>query len=218
MADPTQTIDALELLTKVNDFYESAWNKLIIIGTVSFGVIGIIVPIVIQWYQKKTLKISEELLKKDTEAKTLKIKSELLKEINASLEKRLQEFEIKVENITSSAEAKTFHLQGNTNLSQKRTLEALSDYIIASEGYIKCTDYINLQRVLESISKDCISQLSIEEITDLKITDNSDLDLLLKTLSAHDVNGAFESLIREIRFKLSKLPKTIKEKNANKLI
>jgi LPS O-antigen subunit length determinant protein (WzzB/FepE family) len=58
------TDNSIDLINKVDSFYNSAWDKLIIVGSIAFAIIGILVPYVIQWYQKKTLKISEELLKK----------------------------------------------------------------------------------------------------------------------------------------------------------
>lgn len=218
MTDTLQTIiktvqqtstDAIDLINKVDSFYNSAWSKLIIIGTVSFAVVGIIVPFMIQWYQKKTLNISEELLKKDIESQALKIKSEILLDINETLEKRIAIFESKIEELYASTEAKTFHLQGNGQLAKNLITDALSDFIIAASNYIKCNDYRNLQRVMKVISENCVPHLSAEELNDLK-NNNIDLELLLGNLSTSDEKGIFGDIIQEIRFKISKLTKTPK--------
>ena len=69
MKDSIQTViktiektsdNGIELINKVDSFYNSAWDKLIIIGTFSFAIIGILVPFIIQWYQKQTLKTSHD--------------------------------------------------------------------------------------------------------------------------------------------------------------
>jgi len=43
----------LNIINSVNGFYDSAWNKLIFV----IGVLGILLPIVIQYFQNKNLKI-----------------------------------------------------------------------------------------------------------------------------------------------------------------
>ena len=206
------TDNGLELINKVDSFYNSAWDKLILVGSVAFGVIGILVPFVIQWYQKKSLKISEELMKKEMENQTLKLKSELLDDINKTLEERIKIFEEKIEKLNASTNAKTFHLQGNGNLKSGDMLNAIADYITCAEDYIICEDYSNLQTILRLILNDCLPNLSIEEIEDLKISHNCHLDTLLDNLTNIEDKGAFSQKIREIKLKLSKLPKTIKDK------
>lgn len=204
--------NGIELINKVDSFYNSAWDKLIVVGSVAFGVIGILVPFVIQWYQKKSLTISEELMKKEMENQVFRLKSELLIDINKTLEERIKIFEEKIEKLNASTNAKTFHLQGNGNLKSGEILEALSDYITCAEDYIICEDYSNLQNVLRVILNDCLPKLSLEEIEDLKISHNCNLETLLDNLTNKEDKGTFSQIIRETRLKLSKLPKTIKEK------
>ncbi len=221
MTDTLQTIvkaveqnsdNAIDLINKVDAFYNSAWDKLVIVGSVSFAVIGILVPFVIQWYQKKTLKVSEERLKKDIENHSLKLKAEILDDINKTLEERIKDFEKKIEELNASATAKAFHLQGNGQLADNFIAGALSDFVTAAKNYLLCGDYSNLQTVLRIILEDCVPQLSQEEINDLKITHYCDLDMLLNDLTVKDEKGMFSQVIRNIRFAVSKLPKTTKEK------
>ncbi|MCO6176065.1 hypothetical protein NHF50_13520 [Flavobacterium sp. NRK F10] len=162
------TENGIELINKVDSFYNSAWDKLILVGTVAFGVIGILVPFVIQWYQKKTLKISEELMKKELENQALTLKAELLDHININIKKEIKIFEEKIEKLNASTNAKAFHLQGNGQLANGYKAGALSDYIISADNYIICEDYNNLQTVLRLILEDCLPSLSLEEIEDLK--------------------------------------------------
>jgi len=221
MKDTIQTIiktiektsdSGIDLINKVDSFYNSAWNKLIIIGSLSFGVIGILVPFVIQWYQKKTLKISEELLKKEIEMQTEKIKSELLADMDKIFDDRLNIFENKIEQLNASSTAKAFHLQGNGYLQRGFVYDALADFIIAAQNYFFCQDFINLQTVLKIILEDCIPELSIEEVNDLKLSHDRDLENILRSISDKDEKNIFNVIIRDIRYKLSKLPKTINDK------
>lgn len=54
---------SIDLIDKVDNFYNNAWNKLILFGSILFAIVGVFIPLVIQWYQKRTLKLSEETLK-----------------------------------------------------------------------------------------------------------------------------------------------------------
>lgn len=201
------TSEAVELISNVDSFYNSAWNKLIIVGSLAFGVIGILVPLVIQWYQKKTLKISEELLKKDIENQILKLKSELVLEINKTLEERLEKFEEKIDIASASHNAKTFHLEGNSLFNQGQIAQALADFVIAARDYSYVEDYPNLNGVLNFILQSCLPKLSLEEVSDLKISQNCDLEYLLTEIEKKDTKGVFIQTIREIRLKLTKIPK-----------
>ena len=209
--------NGIDLITKVDSFYNSAWDKLIIVVTLSFAIIGILIPFVIQWYQKKTLNISESLLKKEIEAQTIKIKEELLAEIKEELTEKLIVFEKNIEKIKASSDGKSFHIQGNMQFKNGLIRDALGDFIAAAGFYLVGEDYLNLQTVMKSISETYIPELSIEEIEDLKILRNSDLDSLLSSISEKDEKNVFTNVIREIRIKLSKLPKTIMEKDTKKV-
>jgi hypothetical protein len=199
--------EAIDLINNVDSFYNSAWDKLIIVGSLAFGVIGVIVPLVIQWYQKKTLKISEELLKKDIENQTLKLKSELMTEITQTLETKLKKFEEKIDKDNASHNARTFHLQGNSLHNRGLTSQALGDFIIAARDYSYVEDYSNLRSILNFILEDCLPKLSQEEVMDLKISQNCDLDQVLTDIEKRDDKGVFIQTLRDIRLKLTKIPK-----------
>ena len=207
-------ISGIELLEKVNNFYNSAWDKLIIIGTISFGIIGIVIPLLIQWYQKKVLKLSEERLTKEIEKKTAIMQKQFKKTIQEEIENRINEYEQKIETLNASSNAKAFHIQANGNLEKQYFSDALVDYIIASDDYSKSEDYGNLQTTLRLICDECIPKLSTEEINDIKISENQDLNKLLETLTENDKNGILTKQIRQIKLKLTKIPskKEVKDK------
>lgn len=198
----------INLINKVDQFYNSAWEKLVIIGTVSFAVIGILVPFVIQWYQKKTLKSGEELLKIEMQNQLLILKAELLEDISNKLDEKLITFEKKFEEHNASTTAKAFHLQGNSQIVHERYAGALSDFSIAATRYFVCDEYSNLQVVLSAILENCLPKLSQEEIDELKISHNCDLEMTLNDLTEKDEKGAFRQLIRDIKLAISKLPKS----------
>lgn len=199
--------DVIDLITKVDTFYNSAWQKLIIVGSVAFAFIGIVLPLIIQWYQKKTLSLSEELLKKEIESQVQQIKSKIIYEINHEIEEKFIENKKEISNLYSSTNAKAFHLQGNLMLEKKLYPSALEDYITASFSYLKCNDYQNLQTVLYLIDNSCMPYISLEDLDDIKTISGSDLNLLIEELKEKDVNGSLTKIIRNITLKIQKAPK-----------
>jgi hypothetical protein len=103
-------------------------------------------------------------------------------------------------------------LQGNGQLTKGLFKDALTDFVAAAQNYFTSEDFLNLQRVLKAISDYCIPKLSKEEIEDMKVSHNRNLEELLDLISSKDDKRVFNTIIREIRYKLSKLPKTIKDK------
>ncbi|MCL2683240.1 MAG: hypothetical protein FWE63_07160 [Bacteroidales bacterium] len=206
----SRSYDGIDLINKVDAFYNNAWGKLIIFGTIVFTLVGLIVPWSIQRYQNKLLKLSEESLKKDIKDQTDKIKGEIFDELSKKVEEKIKEYDVKIDELKAEMNATAFHLQGNTFLEKGSYKNALGDFIIAARDYLKCNDYLNLQGVLSEISV-CLSKLSIEEIEELKII-NSDIGLLIEKLEEKNNNGALTQIIRDIKLEVQKASKRIKEK------
>ncbi|HBB04738.1 TPA: hypothetical protein DCZ39_07785 [Patescibacteria group bacterium] len=142
--------------------------------SIAFAVIGIIVPLLIQWYQgsnlkriereadvrlKNSLSESEESLRKDFDVINQDLKRELREGIENRLDKKIQDYDDKLKKLESQSIAAIFHLQGNT----QRGVLAISDYISAANNYIECKDNMNLQTMLTSIKK-ILPQLSIQDL------------------------------------------------------
>lgn len=85
--------DTLEILTKINEFYDSAWNKLVLTGVFAFTIIGVIVPYFLDRHQKKVLKLSEEKFETQMNNQIEEAKKTIEKEV---LEKLLIHKEIQV--------------------------------------------------------------------------------------------------------------------------
>ena len=205
-------VNSLDVLEKVDYFYNSAWNKLVLIGSISFAIVGIVVPLLIQWYQKKVLVLSENKLKAEIKSETSKIEKRIKESVQTELEEKIKDYEKKIESLNASSNAKAFHLQANSSFERGEYQSALADYITASFDYLKADDFSNLQTTLRIICDNCLQHLSSEEINDIKIFHGEDLDKLLEELDEKDNNGTLTQQIRWIKLKLSKLPPKKEEK------
>lgn len=190
-----------ELLNNVNAFYETSWNKLIIIGTVSFAIVGIIVPLILQWYQKRILQLSEDKM-------TNFIQSTLNKEIEKTnhlvernIKEKNKEFEKRIEIMKYQSSAQIFHLQAMLSLKDQKYIAALSDLMNSAQNYFKAQDDNNLSTIIKGIDT-LLSSLTKENILDEKLRGN-DLGALLKTLEATK-NPLLKDSVKSLIYKLSK--------------
>jgi hypothetical protein len=206
------TIDTFDLLEKVDGFYKNAWDKLILIASVAITIVGFVVPWVIQLYQKRTLKLSEAIMKKEFESQLSKVKNEVEIELTKKVEEKFILYETKVKILN----AKSYLLQGKLSLEKCYHRIALGDIIAASFGFISCEDYQNLQISMNLILNECLPNLSIEEINDLKVANEMDIESLLSKLKESDDKGVFVTVIQDIRLRMTKMPKTIKDKPLEK--
>lgn len=202
----------IDLIQKIDSFYSNAWDKLILFGSIAFGLAGVVIPIVIQWFQRRTIKLSEELLKNEITKSADEIKKELLNDLSEKIDQKLEHFEQHINHTNASANAKIFFAQGKFNLEKNYYPVALNELITASYSCIECKDYQTLQKVLQSMSNDCVPYLSKEEIKDLKVANVSDLSSFLEDLTKADDKSIFHEIIGQLKVKITKLPLTIKDK------
>lgn len=202
-------IKQVDIVQKVDDFYNNAWDKLLVFGSVLFAVVGIIVPIVIQWYQKQTLKISEVSLKED-------LKNTLKEELQVLIESQFQKNEARLKLLNDSANAKILTAQAKFNVERNFYKSAIGEIVDAANFSLECNDFKNIQELLELLSQKCLPNLSVEELNDLKIAGICDLNQFLDILKNKDDRTMFQTKIGEIKVQITKLPKSVKQKGDEK--
>ena len=205
-------VDLYLIVEKIHTFYENAWTKLIIVITILISFVGVVIPLVSQWYQKRTFKLEEKEIKEGL----LKHKLDLEKEIKNSIELALVDLEqkltkyidSKMEKVTERIDASRgalFHLQGMNRI-EKDLEGAMVDFITAAEAYTKGKDEYNLSAALNLIEK-----------TLLKFNKNNfnnkiekRLESYLAELSKYSSNGSYirqiEKIQENLKSAINKLP------------
>lgn len=194
-------VDALGILEKVNSFYDSAWNKLIIYTTILIAIIGIILPLLVTWWQNRSLKIKEESIRKDFLNEFNKQINELKENINKTTEeninKKFEDLNKKLESKLDCVDAGTFHIQGNNFLITKEFKEAIISYLAAGEKYIKGNDYYNLAGINENI-ENYLNELNKKMISEMEL-DGYSISNYLKELQRINTNGVFTAVISRLK-------------------
>jgi hypothetical protein len=203
------SIEAIDLISKVDAFYNSAWNKLILFGSILFGVVGVVVPLVIQWYQKRVLRVAEEGLR-------VRLGKEIREELMRAIENRFNDQQRQIQVLQAAANSKILFAQAKFSIEKNAYKGALGELVTASASSMECDDYRTLQEILDYIHSTCLPNLSLEEISDLSTANVCDLASFLESLSKKDDRAMFQTKIGEIRVLLSKLPKTVRDKSEDK--
>ncbi len=67
----------IDLVSKIDNFYESAWNKLIYVVSTLLAVVGVVIPLIIQYWQNKKQKRNSDDLKAEIDAAVFTAKNEI---------------------------------------------------------------------------------------------------------------------------------------------
>jgi len=202
--------ETLVILEKVNAFYSNAWTQLIGFAIVIFGVVGFIVPIIVQLMQNRAFKSGkDEIIKqlmvelevkyKQQEEKIKEENKKALEEIRTSFEK----IELKLEKQIACADAGTFHLQGNDLLYNKKYYsEAAKSYIKAISNYLYGDDEDNCRCVLNLLSDDCLPKLKKKDFKeDLELKEK--MENFINELEKYNINGRYKGCITVLKQKVA---------------
>jgi len=200
--------ETLEILSKVNEFYDSSWNKLLYVLGSAFAILAIVVPIVIQYIQNKAIEASEKELETKSNLKIDQIKKDLEEELEKKLDSKILEFkkdlETKIKKIDANTNASAFHMQGNDCLQKENYKEAVRDYCSASTNYQVAGDLVNLKATLSGFLY-CVELLNKSDITYLENIESLKLFEILDQIEKEDIGGAFLRDIRKIRAAIYKI-------------
>lgn len=137
-----QPSDTFELITKVDDFYNAAWEKLITMVFILGAIVGILIPIIIQWYQKRELKLSEKNLS-----------DKIFSEMQNSILKLHQENRLEVEKVeqklTLLTTSKISTMEGLVEDLRNNNGESAYSFLMAAKAHLTLNEPKSALRMLE---------------------------------------------------------------------
>lgn len=194
-----------DIVSNVGSFYESAWLKLIIV----ISLLGIIVPFLIQYFQRSNLKEVAEFLSKEVkDVFELKIKN--LKETNETQFNNLSEkintellcLQNSYETISFEVEASLLYLQGKQNFNTNKYGSALHDYIRSTEFWLKSSKPERVGVLLQNI-KLCITNFKTLSLFEKALSDfNIEWETFMKLM---EEKTSSKERIEDIKASISKL-------------
>lgn len=167
--------EAYLLAQQVNQFYLEAFNHALVVVGIVFGVVGVVVPAGIAYFQSRQARGELEQLKRQysrdiSEAvglEVLKAKDLMLKEQAAALaafqersDKVVVDLREDVDRKMNVLEGAALHVQALTAVNSDRPISAVTSACNAIPPYLRGRDYENLRRVCSKIALVQIRKLS----------------------------------------------------------
>jgi len=182
-----------DLITQVNSFYDSAWLKLLFVITL----LGILVPLIAQYYQRKSLKdlsnFIQNQLNENFNAKIDQLKTFNAAEMETNMKTvadNIKAIENKNQNLFFELDAATYYLQGRTYFLNKDYIGAARSFAISTFLWLKTerpeksiVNLVNLKMCLKSIT----DKVAFENIkTDIIGIEYKNIDEIVQYFKNHD--------------------------------
>lgn len=178
--------ETLEILSKVNEFYDSSWDKLLYVLGGGFAVLAIAVPLIIQYIQNKSIKASEKELENKIIEEIEKARVEIKNELTVNLNAKIKEYDIKLKKSNDELSGMIMHINGINSFDDKEFFLAFQSFVYAFgyniDGDVKHQLELNLENILWCLQE--LTQESIEELREKKFYDLE--SLMNKTIKEAD--------------------------------
>lgn len=165
------------IINQVNEFYDSAWLKLIIV----ISILGIVVPILVQYFQRRNLKDLTDFIQKQLN-EGFQLKLSELKEFNKKeiqnaidlLNQDLNKIKQRIEVVATEMDSSTFFLQGRTFMNDNDPSRAISSFL--RSAYLS----LKTERVERVTAPFVNAMICFKKVNEKKTLDFVD-ELLLKS-------------------------------------
>jgi hypothetical protein len=128
-----QQFNPVDYINKVDSFYNNAWTKLAIL----LGLVGVVVPLIINYLQYKRIDNEKAVIKAE-------VKAELKTEIDDYLKKE-------VSRIQHASEGVSYQIQSDIWFDKGKYKEAFGETVNAMTCYLIGEDYNNFSNALEDL-------------------------------------------------------------------
>jgi hypothetical protein len=180
-----------DIISKVNEFYDSAWLKLIFV----ISILGVFVPLFAQYYQRQNTKDLMDYIGGEIKDRFDTRLNELKDYNKQQIEIALEDHKVKLasmekfsENILRELDASTFYLQGRSNLLSKRYDLAMVNFFRSADLWLT-SNRPNRANVIFQNMIICLKQINdnsiLISINDALKKDNAMHDSIEKKLDKY---------------------------------
>lgn len=201
-------INGLEVVKQVNDFYSAAFDRafgqIIWLLGILIGFLGIIVPLVYYFLQKRQLALKEQILTQRLQKEVEQLSESLSKTSKSffeaeriSITEKFNKLEAELQIKSSEAEASVFHLQGNMESGKGHFTAALRSYCSATKHYVKSGNLKCVQQMLGALKEFVLPKLKKTDFDDPEIT--SRLNKVLSEAENIQCQKLLDTRIEEVK-------------------
>jgi hypothetical protein len=170
----TCDVTGLDVVNKVNDLYSALFGHFLVMIGIMGGIVGVIIPILLQRFQRQEGRLQEERLNADFKAQMASARNEfdlkfskLLSEQN-EVEARLRDADNKIEKKVAQASGIAAHVDAANHYNAKNFGICIRGAVFASREYIKAEDVKNLDITLGLVIG-CLRNLSQQQLKEVEV-------------------------------------------------
>jgi len=198
-------VDTLELINKVDIFYNNAWTKLVIILPVLIGVVAVLIPFLTAQYQKREMKHSEAKLLADIEKKNKEELDSLRNDLKGEYEASLEQLMSANANAISLLEKNLNALiQAEVKYTQGQFYASLEDPNVAAVNFLYSIPLFFSINKVQSASiamQNCSNQLlkaNKDGIQEEFKDDKTSFEEQIRSIKSFNLNAEHEKLISDL--------------------
>ena len=191
-------MDPIQILDQVNEFYTTAFGNLMYLTIAIFSISGIILPLILQNIQSKSLEKERKLLESQFNDSVKLVKVELHNEIEEKFESEKAKLREEINADICLAKGIGFSIQGTERLKSEDYVNAANHYISAISYALDGKDEHNAKKFL-----DLLVNMILPKINQEKYQDDIELQIkipnFLEKLDNLNVNRRYETEILSIK-------------------
>jgi hypothetical protein len=202
----------LDVLDKVNAFYATSWQHLLVFGGIAGLVLGVGFPLLFQYYQWRLFKLEEANVAQSVKVQVEQARSSLTETLRQDLAAGLaaakdehaadfQKLQKRMEKATAKLTGAVLHVQGAWLASTGRDFaEATRSAVKAAIAYANGEDEGNLVRSLNMLCDTCLQGVTKEQLGEGSLEDLQSLvKALEELLGPLNKTGRYQEPLKKLR-------------------
>ncbi len=225
-------LSATDVLQRVDAFYTTSWNRLVVFTAVLIGVVGVVAPVLLVWASSRLFKHEEDAIAGRVEARVRadfeKLSTKLAEDLATrekrlmeeiagasskldqqmtSLEKRnegaLSQQKAELSKALTRGEAGIFHVQGNERMRAGEFGFATYSLAVAIQLEAEAADGSNLARALINLRDLCLPRIGNAEFEAVPDLDEK-LSKAIKAVETYDRDHVFADTLQQLKVAIQK--------------
>ena len=188
----------IEILDKLNSFYSTGFGNLLLYTGILFALIGVVVPLIIQYIQNRNFRHDALEAKKEAREIVESVAKNLLPELVKS---QVTEAIKKANDSIEFAVAGVYFLQGKMQLKDGDHANACISYAWSADHGFAGNDELAPLRAINLIRDDCLPKLNKSHFQSEKEIEVS-VRKLIEVMRSKNTNRRFEDTIRKMEGRL----------------
>lgn len=193
--------DALDIMSKTHEFYDSAWDKLFNYSVALISIFGVALPILATLYQKRLIRIDREALENKI-AEGISANAPLYDDLKT----QIKNSDLRMKGFSHMT---TAHLTALSKQKDINNMAVAFHHALKAAYYFKnCREFANANTAILTANFFCknLTKEKIEKIRLFHDISNHSVDELIKALSVSDVDGAISNAVLELNETYRNIP------------